>query len=106
MLFYAENDHEEYPEASIHNIDTGITYMLEAEILFGNRVPVVRMSGPSGRELVPTRLYTGDQAVEFWNALLFRNPWRAANTSPQAFLNKVLGNDAPAASADTDDCPF
>jgi hypothetical protein len=88
MLFYTHKDEPESQEATIHNIDTGITYKLDLQTFNGAKSPVVEMSMPG---VTARRLYRGEQAVEFWRALLFRNPWTGTPTSPRAFLDELVG---------------
>lgn len=97
MLFYTSNEDEGAPEATIHNVDTGITYTLELCNSDEGRIPAVRMSVPGDAPLVlPRRLFTGMQAVEFWKALLYCNPWNGASVAPRMFLDRVAGETQPA----------
>jgi len=93
MLFYTSNEDEDAPEATIHNTDTGITYTLGLEYLPNEgRIPIVRMRVPGEAPLVlPRRLFAGAQAVEFWRALLYCNPWNGASVAPRVFLDRVAG---------------
>jgi hypothetical protein len=93
MLFYTHNDDPEWREATIHNIDTGITYKLELQSFNGVRTPVVEMIAPEATALQGKRLFKGEQAVEFWRALLFRNPWNGSPTSPRHFLDELVGRN-------------
>lgn len=91
MLFYTQNDDPEWREAMIHNIDTGITYKLELQSFNGIKMPVVEMITPQATALHGKRLFKGEQAVEFWRALLFRNPWAGSPVSPRQFLDNLVG---------------
>ena len=92
MLFYTSNEDEGSPEATIHNTDTGITYMLGLCDSDEGYIPTVRMRVPGDAPLVlPRRLFAGTQAVEFWRALLYCNPWNGASVAPRVFLDRVAG---------------
>ena len=86
MLFYTANEDDESPEATIHNTDTGITYRLVVSEGEGSMVELI-MPG----RLLPSQLFRGGQAVEFWRALLYCNPWNGAAVSPRVFLDRVAG---------------
>ena len=91
MLFYTQNDDPISLEATIHNLDTGITYKLELQSFDGVETPVVRMIPPVESASHGKRLFRGEQAVEFWRALLFRNPWTGMPVSPRQLLDKLVG---------------
>ena len=91
MLFYTANEDDESPEAVIHNVDTGITYRLGLVDSDEGRTPVVELIMPARVHGFPKHLFRGGQAVEFWRALLYCNPWNGAAVSPRVFLDRVAG---------------
>ncbi len=107
MLFYTANEGEDAPEATIHNVDTGITYRLALRDFDDGRMPVVELIMPAlvPGQLLPRRLFAGAQAVEFWRALLYCNPWNGASVAPRVFLDKLAGAVQEPASSDND-LPF
>lgn len=106
MLFYTSNEDEDAPEATIHNTDTGITYTLGLCDSDEGRIPTVRMRVPGEAPLVlPRRLFAGTQAVEFWRALLYCNPWNGASVAPRVFLDRVAGTVQETAASDSEQ-PF
>lgn len=107
MLFYTSNEDEGSPEAMIHNVDTGITYRLGVHDSDEGPMPVVELIMPAlvPGQLLPRQLFRGAQAVEFWRALLYCNPWNGASVAPRVFLDRVAGSVQEPASSDND-LPF
>ncbi len=92
MLIYTEHNDPEMPTADIHNVDTGITYSIEMLVFHDGNTPVVTMRSADAMAAGKpgARLYTGKQAVDFWSALLFRNPYSGSAVAPNTFLQRLL----------------
>ena len=91
MLFYTANEDKESPVAAIHNVDTGITYRLELIDSDEGPIPVVELIMPARVSGFPKQLFRGEQAIEFWRALLYCNPWNGATVAPRVFLDRMAG---------------
>ncbi|MCA9868607.1 MAG: hypothetical protein KC410_19115 [Anaerolineales bacterium] len=108
MLIYTENNDPDLPKADIHNVDTGITYMIEMLVDIDVPTPVVTIWPPGAPG---ARLYSGKQAVDFWNALLFRNPYSGTPVYPQTYLRIMLNGaegegENKSASTENEGLPF
>ena len=91
MLIYTEHNDPDMPTADIHNVDTGITYSIGITFLDRSTPVILMRSADAMAAGKPgARLYAGKQAVDFWGALLFRNPYSGSGVAPHTFLQTLL----------------
>lgn len=103
MLIYTENHEEDEPTASIHNLDTGITYTLAVSVpRESDDIYYLVIMIPAEDARKARIAYEGQEAVDFWKALLFRNPYNGSAAAPSTFVARVLGVETaePVAEAD------
>lgn len=105
MLIYTENHETGLPFARIHNLDTGITYILEVLGVAETEEPdlVVSLRAADGNG--GWRAFRGQEAVDFWKALLFRNPHNGSAAAPSTFIARALGVET-AEPVVEEDIPF
>lgn len=102
MLIYTENQEKDLSLATIHNLDTGVTYQLEVLALTEPDEIVYRVLVKTAGDHRGIFAYKGQEAVDFWKALLFLQPYSSSGTAPWTFIARVLGAETaePVAEAD------